>query len=177
MKNLLKIFVVLLFSVTLVACGSSNDRNDNGYISPKPLETEIPSKEYTEDEYKELCKQVYNDYFFKEEPKVGDHIKVNVMCSTKYKYFESDMQGIITKEITKKYNLAMNCLGCTVMHESTKDDKVPNYFGKQIYIMFVNGSELNIDTFKTPEKIVIYGEVIQNENGIFVLPKYYEVEK
>lgn len=139
------------------------------------LATEILT-ELTEEEYKNLCQEVYNDDIFKSTINVGKYVKIHVMASSKYKYSSSNVQGIIVKDITEKYNLSMNCLGCTVMHESTKDSTVPSYFGEQMYIMFIDGNEMNLDTFETGQKYIIYGEVIQNVNGTFVLPQYYEGE-
>lgn len=133
-----------------------------------------PKKNYTEEEYKALCKEVYNDDFFKAEVEVGTLVKIPVMISSKYDYGITSVQGILVEEITEKYNLETNCIGCTVMHESTKNDSLPSYFGKQIYIMFVKDGSMNMETFKTGQKIIIYGEVIQNTHGHYILPKYYE---
>lgn len=134
-------------------------------------------KELTESEYKANCNEVYNADVFKNEIPVGQLVKVRVMASEKYKYGRTDMWGIITEDITEKYSLERNSLGCTVMHESTKNDSVPSYFGEQMYVMFQQGGALNIDTFKTGQKFTLYGEVIQNKNGTFVLLKYYEAEE
>jgi hypothetical protein len=139
--------------------------------STQDVETE---KNYTEEEYKTACKEIYNDDFFKSEVEVGTFVKIPVMISSKYDYGITSMQGILVEEITEKYNLETNCIGCTVMHESTKNDSLPSYFGKQIYIMFVKDGSVNIDTFKTGQKLIIYGEVIQNAHGHYILPKYYE---
>lgn len=140
------------------------------------VEKEEPTeeKELTEQEYKSLCIEVYNDDVFKETVDNGTKVKIYVMASEKYDYSPTSMQGILVEKITKKYNLETSCLGCTVMHESTKNDAVPSYFGEQIYIMFQKDSTFNIDTFKTGQKLIIYGEIIQNTNGHYVLPKYYE---
>lgn len=135
---------------------------------------EEPKVELTEAEYKSNCKEVYNADVFKNTIPVGQFVKVRVMASEKYKYGITDMWGIITEDITEKYSLERNSLGCTVMHESTKNDAVPSYFGEQIYVMFQEGGVLNLDTFKTGQKFTLYGEVIQNKNGTFILPKYYE---
>lgn len=139
--------------------------------STQDVETE---KNYTEEEYKTACKEVYNDDFFKSEVEVGALVKIPVMISSKYDYGITSLQGILVEEITEKYNLETNCIGCTVMHESTKNDSLPSYFGKQIYIMFVKDGSMNMETFKTGQKIIIYGEVIQNTHGHYILPKYYE---
>lgn len=150
-------------------------KQDTQEEKPEKVEEEPEQpKELTESEYKANCKELYYDDFFKNTPSVGQLVKVHVMASSKYKYSSSDMQGIIVEEITDKYNLEMNSLGCTVMHESTKNDTVPSYFGEQIYVMFQEGGVLNLDTFKTGQKFTLYGEVIQNKNGTFILPKYYE---
>lgn len=146
-------------------------------VEKAQAEKEEPAEEQqelTEQEYKALCIEVYNDDVFKETVDNGTKVKIYVMASEKYDYSPTSMQGILVEKITKKYNLETSCLGCTVMHESTKNDAVPSYFGEQIYIMFQKDSTFDIDTFKTGQKLIIYGEIIQNTNGHYVLPKYYE---
>lgn len=193
-----KIFlIVAIFSVLLVSCGD-NDAGQVDYeiekiesveIKEEPeteIELEIEEQQeeieettdlfidVSEEDFKSMCVEIYNDDFFKETQEVGTCVKVNLMGASKYKYSSMDTQGILVEDITEEYGLAMNCLGCSVMHESTKDDAVPSYFGEQIYVMFIDGGEINIDTFKTGEKFILYGIVIQNQNGNFILPKYYE---
>jgi hypothetical protein len=134
----------------------------------------IEEKELTEEEYKALCEEMYNDHFFKETPTVGTLAKVHVMISEKYKYNATDVFGMVVDEITEKYDLEKNSLGCTVMHESTKDSTLPSYFGKQIYLMFEKEAEFKMDNFELGQKVVVYGEIIQNTNGSFLLLKYIE---
>ena len=185
MKKIKTIIVLCLIILNFCGCvyyesdDETVEKQENAIVQETEKGTEQKNEEpkvYTEEEYKALCKELYNDDFFKKTPSVGKLVKVHVMASAKYKYSSSDTGGIVTKDITKKYNLEMKSLGCTVMHESTKNDAVPSYFGKQIYIMFEKNNEINIDTFKTGQKFVLYGEVIQNKNGTFVLPKYYKME-
>lgn len=180
------IAIVVGILVVLYIIGSLSEDDNSKKIqetetqeTESEIETEIETesqKELTEEEYKNLCVEVYNDDIFKSTINVGQYVKIHVMASSKYKYSSSDIQGIIVRDITENYNLEKNCLGCTVMHESTKDSTIPSYFGEQMYIMFIKENEINLDTFKTGDKYIIYGEVIQNVNGTFVLPKYYEEE-
>ena len=193
-----KIFlIVAIFSVLLVSCGD-NDAGQASYeieeiesaeIKEEPkteLEAKIEESEESseivnlfidtpEEDFKNICVEMYNDDFFKETQPIGTCVKVNLMASSKYIYYPSDIQAILVEDITENYGLEMECLGCCVMHESTKDDAVPSYFGEQIYVMFENGAEINMDIFKTGEKFVLYGIVIQNQNGTYIMPKYYEV--
>lgn len=178
--------IILILSAILL-CGCANSTNDVQENSSSDMQTSqattINVEETTmdfvplsEDEYKAQCKEMFYDDFFNRKPNVGEYVKIYALTSTKYKYSSGDMQGILTKDITKQYNLALNSLGCCVLHEETKNDAVPSYFGKHIYIMFVKDAELNLDSFKTGQNIIIYGEIIKNNNGIFVLPKYIERE-
>lgn len=140
-------------------------------------ETQInPPKELTEDEYKKQCAEKYYDDFFIDTPDVGEFVKIYAFTSEKYKYYSGDMRAILVEDITEQYNLKLNSLGCCVLHEETKDDVVPSYFGKHIYIMFSNGGDIKFDDLKTGKRIIIYGKVIQNVNGIYILPKYIEEE-
>lgn len=186
-KKIIPLF--LLLCLTLISCehypqnynnNSGNTNKNNNYEKQteeeKPTETTIDYNSLSEDEYKAQCVEMYNDDFFKSNPKAGTLIKAHIFTSEKYKYTATSMQGILVEDITEKYNLALNYLTCCVMHEETKDDAVPSYFGDHIYMMFIDGAELNIDTYKTGEKLILYGEVIQNKNGVFILPKYIETE-
>lgn len=177
MKKIL-IFLVLLCFV-LISCGEQEENYSNNTEQSETnseTETELPI-EYTEEEYKALCKEVYNDYFFENKPNVGDYVKIHAMVSSKYEYFPTDTMGMIVSDITQKYNLDFNCLGCNVMHQPTEETVVPIYFGEQIYIMFIKDEGLSADSFNGAEKIIIYGEVIKNSNGSFILPKYFETEQ
>lgn len=118
----------------------------------------------------------YYDDFFKNPPNLNEYVVFHAMVSEKYVYHETDVRGVLTKDIRKDYNLETNALACCVMHEETKDDAVPSYYGKHIYIMFEKDAELNLDSFKTGQNVIVYGEIIKNDNGIFVLPKYIEEE-
>lgn len=188
------VLALSLSFILLVACNNrAKDEDDtskytnidydnswNNYESQETIEkqpeTTIDYNLLSEEEYKAKCTEMYNDDFFKSTPKVGSIVKAHIFTSEKYKYNSSSMQGILVEDITEKYNLAMNCLACAVMHEETKDSIVPSYFGDHIYMMFIDGAELNIDTYKTGEKLILYGEVIQNKNGVYILPKYIETE-
>lgn len=170
-----------------------NDKNDNDndnsspeptqYVSEKietptnlPTKTQLP-KNPTEKEYKDACKEYYNDDFFKDTPKNNTYVKFYGFTGNKYKYSASDIQGIIVEDITDEYNLERNCIGCTVMHESTKNDKSPNYFGDSVYIMFEKDGKFKFDDMMSGKYITVYGEIIQNKNGIYILPKYIEYTK
>ena len=194
MRKLLLTTLITTSSLIMILTGCNSNSEQTSNIETTELElitenetelvkeettetiTEPTEIEYTEDEYKALCSEKYYDDFFKSTPNVGEYVKIHAFTSQKYKYSSGDMQGILTEDITKKYNLALNSLGCCVLHEETKDDAVPSYFGKHIYIMFVKDAELNLDSFTTGQNVIIYGEVIKNDNGTFVLPKYIEEE-
>ena len=176
----MKIFVCLILSIIVLnGCiyvpeEQTENTDLQEQVEDQEENKEEPKVELTESEYKANCQEIYNDDIFKNTIPVGQFVKVRVMASEKYKYGRTDMWGIITEDITEKYSLERNSLGCTVMHESTKNDAVPSYFGEQIYVMFQEGGVLNLDTFKTGQKFTLYGEVIQNKNGTFILTKYYE---
>lgn len=138
---------------------------------------ETTSAELTEEEYKSICREIYYDDIFSDELTLGEKVKIHVFIAEKYRYSFSDIMGIIVEDITKQYNLLKECIGACAMHEETKDDTIPSYFGKQFYLMFSEDSEFTIDNYKTGQRFVVYGEVIQTYNGPFVLPKYIEEEE
>lgn len=196
MKKL--IIISLLFNLLLISltgCAdykfeedelSSTIKQTNNYFSYSNESTEklteAPTEEATEkelslNEFMDLCQEKYYDDFFKYYTKVGEYVKVYAMVSDKYKYSSSDTFGILTKDITDKYNLEMNCVVCSVLHEETKNDNIPSYFGKHIYVALEKYYAYNINQFKQGQKIIVYGEVIKNTNGFFILPKYIQWEE
>ena len=138
--------------------------------------TEPIGFEYTEDEYKNLCQELYYDDFFDDEPDVGQYVKFYGFISGKGQYTFSSNFRMIIKNIDDKYNFNKKYLTCCVMHEETKNDYVPSYFGYSVYLMFPSDTELDISCYDSGQKIVVYGEVVQTLGGIFIIPKYIEEE-
>lgn len=138
--------------------------------------TEQKTTVLTEDGYKNSCKEMYYDDFFVQEPSVGQYVKIHGFVSGEYRYSSSSMSGILIRDIVKQYDLRKEYLGCCVMHEETKNDAIPSYFGKSVWLMFPNSSDLNIENYDAGQHVLVYGEVVQNNNGIFIIPKYIEGE-
>ena len=165
---------------------NSTTKQTNDYISHSSESTEKltepPTEETTKEElslneFMDLCQEKYYDDFFKYFTRVGEYVKVYAMVSDKYEYGPSDMFGILTEDITDKYNLEMSCVVCSVLHKETKNDNIPSYFGKHIYVALEKYYAYSINQFKQGQKIIIYGEVIKNSNEYFILPKYIEWEE
>ena len=98
------------------------------------------------------------------------------MASSKYKYSSSDIQGIIVRDITENYNLEKNCIGCTVMHESTKDSTIPSYFGEQMYIMFIKENEIPLNFTGNNAAIIGFG-FCDKERAIILNHNYRMMER
>ena len=175
-KPLCLIVVVIAFS----ACSAqkTQPKTQDLIDTTTPVsETESVVVELTKEEYKELCRDAYNDDFFKATPEIGESLKIHVMVSEKNSFSSSDPQGIILRHIISEYNLEHKYIACSVMHNAKETDTVPNYFGKHIYLMIKTNGNIDMETFKTGDKAIIYGDVIKNDNGTFILPKYYELEQ
>lgn len=140
-------------------------------------ETTTVNTELTEDEYKAQCKEFYNENFFRETPSNNIHIKFYGFTNDKYTYRPSDVRAMVIEDITNSYNLENKYIGCSVMNESTKNDTIPSYFGESVYIMFEKDGKFNFEEMKSGKYITVYGEIIQNDNGIYILPKYIEDTK
>lgn len=140
-------------------------------------ETTTINTELTEDEYKAQCIELYNDDFFKDTPNNNIHVKFYGFTNDKYTYRPSDVRAMVIENITKQYNLENKYIGCSVMNESTKNDTIPSYFGESVYIMFEKDGKFNFEEMKSGKYITVYGEIIQNDNGIYILPKYIEDTK
>ena len=187
MKNKLFLcFCVFLFSL----CGcfpsepyvQTEDSESEVFISPvateKPTNTPFPTiVPLSEEDYKFLCSLSYYDDFFVEEQYVGKKVKFHGMISQKNKYTESSTFGIAIEDETERYNLQKEYISCAVMHEMDENSIVPSYFGKSVYLMFPNEHTLVQDDYTTGEKVVVYGEIIRNKSGIFIIPKYIESEE
>lgn len=139
-----------------------------------PSDTSINDADLTEEEYKNLCQEMYHEDFFDKEVPLNAYVKFYALTSKKIKYGPTDVQGMLVSDITEQYNLDWSCLGCATMWEKTKDDAVPSYFGESIFLMFENDGTYSLDSFNTGEHLIVYGKIIQTNNGIFVLPRYIE---
>ena len=196
MKKIIIISLLInLLLISLTGCANyENEGNElnstikqtSNYIShsselteklTEPPTEEATKKELSLNEFMDLCQEKYYDDFFKYFTRVGEYVKVYAMVSDKYEYSSSDMFGILTEDITDKYNLEMNCVVCSVLHEDTKNNDVPSYFGKHIYVALEKYYAYSINQFKQGKKIIIYGEVIKNSNEYFILTKYIEWEE
>lgn len=171
--------IVVLFLICLFLCGCYSQENEE---TPKILqeisEEESIEVEYTEEEYKLLCQEKYHDDFFSEKPlvNVGDHVRFNGFISGKATYYYSDTFAMVIDDIDEMYNFRKEYMGSCVMHEETKDDAVPSYFGESVYLMFPENSDLNIENYEAGQHCIIYGQVVQTWSGIFIIPEYIELQ-
>ena len=197
MKKVLSIVLITALSITLLTkCSSNSEQTSN--IETADLESVTENKtedeieavkeetieamtdpediEYTEDEYKNLCQELYYDDFFDEAPDVGQYVKFHGFISGKGQYTSFSTFGIVIEDIDDKYNFRKDYLGCCVLHEETKDSAIPSYFGESTYLMFPSESDLLIENYESGQYVVVYGEVVQVWSGIFIIPKYIEEE-
>lgn len=175
------VFAIILFS--FVGCGSTStnleiEENISSNIDSEEAssEKEFDEISLSENDYKALCQEMFYDDFFESEVAVGTYVKFYGFTSQKFKYGATDVAGILVEDITEEYNLEWNCLGSCILHEETKDDSLPNYFGESVYLMFEKEGTYNLDSFSTGEYIIVYGKVIQTVNGVYILPKYIEYQ-
>lgn len=176
--------IVVLFFICLFFCGCYSQENEEKtkilqeIPEAESIEAEHTKLEYTEEEYKELCKEMYYDDFFSEEPivSVGEYVKFKGFISGKAEYYFSDIFGVIIADIDEIYNFRREYMGSCVMHEETKDDALPSYFGESVYLMFPESSDLYIENYEAGQHCIIYGEVVQTWSGIFIIPKYIEIQ-
>lgn len=146
------------------------------------VETETVA-ELTEEEYKAMCQEVYNDDVFKGGDLTGELVKIQGFISSKGTYTATSTFGIMIEEIAQKYDLDKMYLCSCVMHEETKNDAIPSYFGESVYLLFNKEYPLSIDDYNEGQKILIYGEVVKwldnkrsTYNSVWIIPKYIEFE-
>lgn len=183
MKNFI-IFLSCLLVLVLIYCyvSTADNRKINSNNSDNVDETvaDVDFVDNTinmsENEYKTQCEEFYNDDFFDNEPSVNQFVKFEGFISGRYEYTNTSTIGIIIEDVRDKYDLDKRYLGCCVMHKETKDDAIPSYVGDSLYLLFNNDYSLNFDNYKEGQKIYVYGQIIQNKNGIWIMPKYIDVK-
>lgn len=201
MKRKFIIFAISLSSaLTLISCEKSNLTNNRieigsdiniteseieSEVEPETIatESEIESsevvKEYTEDEYKAMCQEMfYDEVFFGNDNLEGAYVKLHLFLSEKY-YFDNDVIYSDTyKEYFEKYHMNKDFYKCCVLREGSD-----SYVGNQINMWFSEDFDLNPDNYETGQKIVVYAEVISwsnntwnGYNSVTIIPKYIEVK-
>lgn len=157
---------------------TSTQQLSEEFLNEESKEEIVYEIELSEEEYKELCKEMYYDDFFSESANasVGDYVKFNGFISGKAQYYYSDTFAMVIDDIDEIYNFRREYMGSCVMHKETKDDLLPSYLGKSVYLMFPENSELNIENYEAGQHCIIYGEVVQTWSGIFIIPKYIEIQ-
>lgn len=199
-----KIIIVVIVLFIIGSIGSQNEEQENNkpnteQVTQRPnsenseqaseihkeSETTAPEaekpalKEYTEKEYKELCKEIfYDEIFFGETDLEEEYVKLHLFLSEKYYFSSNDKLSSTFQDYNKKYNLKTNFYKCCVLREDSN-----SYVGKQINLWFSDNFDLEPDNYNTGEKIIVYGQVISwsnntwdGYNSVTIIPKYIEME-
>lgn len=184
------IILVLLFA--LYAIETRNDNKDKSKTGQSKIsetvntgedseiteETEIIS--LTEEEYKALCKEMfYDDIFFGEDDLEGEYIKLHLFLAEKYYFTADDMYSDTFKSYDDKYHMRRDFFKTSVLREGEN-----SYVGAgKVNLWFSDGIEIDPNSYKTGEHIIVYAEVISwsnnttsGYNSVTIIPKYIEEE-
>lgn len=148
------------------------------------IETELNVDDLTEEEYKAMCEEIFDDEKMLLEDKLyeGQYVKMQVSPGSAYSYERFDTFGCIIDDLIEEYDLEDVYYKCGVLHEEFSKPNLPVY-GDLVFLLIDKASPLSIDDFEsardreTGRPIVIYGEVVQMWSGPFIIPHYIEVVK
>lgn len=188
-----KIIPIILCVAVLSACGGNHINNESITLNTRPdqanilVQTEIQTEtkaelleELTEDDYKEICNELYyDDIFFGETNLEGEYIKLHVFLSEKMYFTSNNMLSDTFKQYDNLYDLNKDFYKCCILRKDTT-----SYVGQQINMWFSNNYELNPGDYKTGQKIIVYGQIISwnnntmnGYNSVTIIPKYIENEE
>lgn len=131
--------------------------------------------EMSEEEYKEMCKELWHDdVFFSEENLKGTHVKLEIYVE-EWKYFKTYVDQT-TQDFINEHNLQRNLLACGVSRGE------PNsYVGGQINVYFSNDYEYQQSDYETGKELIIYGEIVDYSRNTWrgynvcgIMPIYIE---
>lgn len=143
-------------------------------------ETERSISDYSEEEYKEMCCEIwYNEVFLGKDNLEDQYVKLHLMFSEKYFFTADDlMYSDSTRELFEEYNLYRDFYKCCVLREGTN-----SYVGQSINVLFSQNIQLNPSNYETGQKVVMYGKIIHYNtntwdgyNTVYFIPKYIELE-
>lgn len=139
------------------------------------IETEFNVEDLTEEEYKEMCVEIYDDYDtkFQETLQVGQRVKL-------YAHLEecvvfSDTNVFHDTEYTMKdcHNIYFVC---RVQDKESSLEFIPG-FNETIEIYFPKAGTVSCYDFQEGQTVLLYGEVfnVMEYSGVFIIPRYMEV--
>lgn len=183
-----KIFLLFFILTFLIAgCGSKSESNSSSIqinSSTQSIENEVLKETteteeviLTEEEYKELCEELwYNDIFFSEENLKGKNIKIFVYVEEQ-KFFKTEsIYDNTVSDFINEYSLKRDLLACGVRR---KDED--SYVGGQINLYFSDDFDIDPMECSTGEYYIVYGEIVDYSRNTWdgynicgVIPHYME---
>lgn len=163
---------------TDVADVESTQTEINTQQETEPLtepETQLNVDDLTEEEYKAMCEEVYDESThdndapsLEEKLEVGQLVKIDGSISFKYKDLQVGVFGEWENRLESYY------FKCGVLNTGYSEPNLPVY-GELIYLVFDKQGNLSADDFETGQEVVLYGEVVLEWDGVYVVPKYMEI--
>lgn len=160
---------------------TGNEENKETNVVEETIEEEKTElSELTEEEYKELCEEMYyDDIFFGEDELDGEYIKLHLFLTEKYYFTADDMYSDTFKSYDDKYHMRRDFFKASVLREGEN-----SYVGVgKVNLWFSEDIDIDPNSYKTGEHIIVYAEVISwsnntwnGYNSITIIPKYIEEE-
>jgi len=177
--------VLVLWVLTFFTNGKDSDVADNEVSTEMEsevveseiveTESEINVDELTEEEYKAICEEVYDDYEtkFQDTLQVGQHIKLYGYLAEGYLCYETNVFNSTDYDLE---DMELTYYVCRVQDEGRSLDFIPG-FNETIELYFLIDGTVSGQDFQTGQTVLLYGEVVQvmEYSGVFVIPKYMEV--
>lgn len=175
-KIILILSVFLFFLCSCVPIQMQEENNEEVFeivVNTSEIEsinTEQYVKTLTEEEYKELCTELYyDDIFFGTENLTGQYVKLNLFICEEY-YYEDGTN--------EKYNAESHFYKCGV---ARKDEDI--YVGKFIDMLFAYDYGYTVSDFEPGQKIIVYADVVywgrdyySGYNSVQIVPRYIELK-
>lgn len=194
-------FLILLLFASLGSGGSKNTNEQTSVIenveeveisdnkvevTEQPIDEiqeeitveELAEVAYTEEEYKENCKELwYDDIFFSKNNLESEYVKLDLFVEES-RFFTMDASyNSNTADFMKNFSLQRDFYKCGVMR---KDEN--SYVGSQIELFFSDDYDCESSDIECGNHIIVYGQIIDYStntvdgyNSCSVIPKYIEI--
>lgn len=182
--------VLVLWVLAFFTNGKDSDVADNESSTQTEIETQTESEvetevveteskinvdELSEEEYKAICEEIYDDYEtkFQDTLQEGQHIKLHGYLAEGYLCYETNVFNSTDYDLE---DMELTYYVCRVQDEGRSLDFIPG-FNETIELYFLIDGTVSGQDFQTGQTVLLYGEVVRvmEHSGVFVIPKYMEV--
>lgn len=148
------------------------EKETESEVETEVVETEPETNvdELSEEEYKAMCQAIYDDddtLKLEERLEVGQLVKIDGKLFNEYKSLQVGAFGEWRNRLEDRY------FKCGVLTKERSDSN--SVYGERVYLVFDKEGEWTVDDFELQQIVVVYGEVILEWDGVYIVPKYMEL--